>query len=86
MFRPNDYRRKVQALGRNVAMNLEIDFVSCKWSGDNFTFIGVFRYKGVETEIILATRKELEDGTLREDNIEKKLHSWKINLDRNNSN
>ena len=84
MFKPGDYNGTVQELGEKIAKNLEIEFVGCKWCGKYLAFEGSFRYKEVETKIVLAGRKEIEvnkSSSKLGTKAEAKLLSWKRGLD-----
>ncbi|HOB35311.1 MAG TPA: hypothetical protein PKL39_06165 [Bacillota bacterium] len=83
MFIPKNYQTVVRELGDEIASNIGVSFTCCKWSGDHFAFKGIFSYRGETREVILATRKELEDNKINvsRKRVEKELVFWKRELD-----
>ncbi len=43
LFKPGDYEDKMQLLGKLIGEELGVEFINCRYVGENLAFKGVFR-------------------------------------------
>ena len=85
MFKPDDHEDKMQLLGGLIGEELGVEFIDCRYVGENLAFKGSFRYKGDYIEATLATRKELEDNMPGKEieNTKEIVRKWKLQVNKN---